>query len=540
MLDCVLWHLGFGFLFQDYQNNGNKIMNKLKNTDDTLGRNFVRVARANWGRHCISDSSGKELSYGQTLISAFAIAEKISKMTIGQENVGIILPPSVPGALVNLAVTLAGKVAVNLNYTASASARKHAVEQCRLGCIISSRQFLEKASIDEREDEIVFIEDIIADIGFGQMAKAYFKARFTRAWKIEAREIATIIFSSGTTGKPKGVMLSHDNILSNIEAIRSVIDIKKDDNLCAVLPFFHSFGFMCGLWLPLIAEASSGYIAKGFDGAEVGQQARKNSSTILFAPPTFLSHYVRRTSKDDFATLRLVFAGAEKLKQRLAEDFEAKFGIRPLEGYGMTELSPVVSLNLPGENKEGTVGKALPGVSVKIVDEHNGQVLAPESEGLVMVKGPNVMVGYLNMPKETDEVLKDGWYNTGDLGCLDSDGFLKITDRLSRFSKIAGEMVGHLGIENVYLDRLGMHEQVVAVTSVPDEKKGEELVVLYVDKAGDADKLHQIMVESNLPNMWKPRRSNYIRVESMPAVGSGKLNTGELRNIALAARENVT
>ncbi len=514
--------------------------NKLKTTDDTLGRNFVRVARANWRRRCISDSSGKGLTYGQTLISVFTIAEKISKMAFGQENVGIILPPSVAGALVNLAVTLVGKVAVNLNYTASAGARKCAVEQCRLGCIISSRQFLKKAGIDENDNRFVFIEDIIADIGFGQMAKAYFKARFARAGKIEAREIATIIFSSGTTGKPKGVMLSHGNILSNIEAIRAVINIKRQDNLCAVLPFFHSFGFMCGLWLPLIAGASAGYIAKGFDGAEVGCQARKNRSTILFAPPTFLSHYVRRTKSEEFATLRLVFAGAEKLKKRLAEEFEAKFGVRPLEGYGMTELSPVVSLNLPGQNKEGTVGKALLGVSVKIVDEQNGQVLAPESEGLVMVKGPNVMIGYLNMPKKTDEVLKDGWYNTGDLGCLDSEGYLTITDRLSRFSKIAGEMVGHLGVENVYLDRLGMHEQVVAVTSVPDEKKGEELVVLYLDKAGDADRLHQIMAESDLPNMWKPRRSNYIRIESMPAVGSGKLDIDGLHNIALAAKESGT
>ena len=508
--------------------------NKFEKSGDSLGRCFVRIGRANWHRRCISDSTGRNLTYGRTLITAFAMAEKISKLTAVRDKVGIMLPPSVPAVLTNLAVTLAGKITVNLNYTASVEARKYAANECGLRCVISSRKFLNKAGIDEHDDKFVFIEDLIADIGFVQMIRAYIKARFAGIKRVTANEIATIIFSSGTSGVPKGVMLTHSNILSNITAILKVVKINGDDNLCGVLPFFHSFGFTCGLWLPLIAGASAAYVPKGLDAAEVGRQAHKNRSTILFTPPTFLSNYAKKTEKDDFATLRLVFAGAEKLRTQLADDFEVKFGVRPLEGYGTTELSPVVSLNLPEQNKEGTVGKALPGISVKIVDEQKGQRLKPGATGLIMIKGPNVMVGYLNMQKETYEVLKDGWYNTGDIGYLDDDGFLTVTDRLSRFSKIAGEMVPHAAVEQAYLKGLEIYEQAVAVTGIPNAKRGEELIVLYLPEAGPAERLHEIIIKSKLPNIYKPKRRNYIKINSMPTLGSGKLDIMKLRKIALA------
>ena len=509
---------------------------KFTKADDSLSLRLIRVGRANWRRRCISDSTGRGLTYGRTLTTAFAIAEKISELTTLSDKVGIMLPPSVAAVLANLAVTLTGKITVNLNYTASAQARASAVEQCRLGCVISSRKFLNRAGIDEHSDKFVFVEELVADIGFSRMIKAYIKARFAGIKETAASETATIIFSSGTTGTPKGVMLTHSNILSNITAILAVVKINSDDNLCGVLPFFHSFGFTCGLWLPLLAGASAAYVPKGFDAARVGCQTRKNRSTILFAPPTFLSNYVKRTNRDDFATLRLVFAGAEKLRTQLADDFEAKFGIRPLEGYGATELSPVVSLNLPEQKKDGTVGKALPGISIKIVDEQNGQTLKPGSAGLIMAKGPSVMAGYLNMPKETNEVLKESWYNTGDIGYLDRDDFLTITDRVSRFSKIAGEMVPHAAIEQAYLKALGIHSQAVAVTGIPDANKGEELIVLYLSEAGTAERLHEIIIKSNLPNIYKPKRRNYIKIDSMPTLGSGKLDIMKLRKIALAKK----
>ncbi|HIJ67384.1 MAG TPA: MFS transporter [Planctomycetes bacterium] len=527
--------------------------NSLKSKSRSLACHFVRSARKNWQKRCISDSTGKRLNYAQTLTSSLALARQIDKITSLQEKVGILLPPSAGAAIVNLAVTLSGKIAVNLNYTTSEQVRLDVVNQCNIKCIISSRSFIEKAKLGgETTQGLVFLEDIAAKIRPPARVAAYIKARFVPLFFLTMGRLrwgddaATIVFSSGSTGKPKGVMLSHHNILSNIEAVRMVIRVQPRDNLCGVLPFFHSFGFNCALWFPIVNGVSVSYIANPLDGALVGKSVHQNRSTILFGPPTFLLSYIRRAQPDDFAGLRLVSAGAEKLRERVADSFEARFGIRPLEGYGATELSPVVSLNIPNEeiggvfqvgNKPGSVGHPLPGVAVKIVDVVTGQPVEPGAEGLLMVKGPNVMLGYLNMEKETAEVLKGGWYNTGDIAMVDDDGFLTITDRLSRFSKLGGEMVPHQKVEDVYLRGLNTTERVVAVTSLPHPKKGEELVVLYLADAASPHKLHEIVTNSDLPNIWKPRPNNYIKVESMPMLGSGKPDIMKMRKIAADAKK---
>jgi acyl-[acyl-carrier-protein]-phospholipid O-acyltransferase/long-chain-fatty-acid--[acyl-carrier-protein] ligase len=514
-----------------------------------LGEHFVRVARRNWPRRCISDSTGKSLNYGQTLVNSIALSAEIEKAANRQERVGIILPPSVGAALANIAVTLAGKVAVNLNYVVSKETIESAVRQCGIKCIISSRGFAEKVKGLDSLRGLVFLEDITGRIKFASKLKAYLKARSAPVKLLvkNSGELATVIFSSGSSGEPKGVMLSHHNIISNIEAVRTAFRLKSDDNLCGVLPFFHSFGFTCSLWLAVISGVSASYVTSPLDGGLVGRSTRQNKSTILFATPTFLLNYIRRTRPDDFASLRTVVVGAEKLKRQIADSFEDRFGLRPLEGYGTTELSPVVSLNLPEElscglcrvgYKEGTAGRPIPGVEAKVVCPESGRELPAGQSGLLMVKGPNVMLGYLNKEKETAEVLRDGWYNTGDIASIDDEGFLTITDRLSRFSKIGGEMVPHLGVEQAYLQGLETAEQVVAVTSVPEPRKGEELVVLYMDKAGGADKLHKIISSSSLPNMWKPRKDKYIRIESIPVLGSGKLDVMRLKKLALAAHNN--
>ena len=511
----------------------------------------MKVARKNWSKRCISDGTGRRLNYGRTLVSSIALGIEIDKLTGAQEKIGILLPPSAGAAIANLAVTLLGKVAVNLNYTASIEAMEAAIQQCDIKCVISSRKFVKRVDKLDTLPGIVFIEDLLEKIKFSTKLKAYLKGRFmpyklfAKVFCKNADDTATIIFSSGSTGRPKGIMLSHHNILSNIEAVRMVIHIKTEDNLCGVLPFFHALGFTCGLWMPLACGVSSVFIANPLDGKLVGNSVRENKSTVLFSPPTFLANYIRRAKREDFSSLRLVFAGAEKLTKRLAESFKEHFGICPFEGYGATELSPVVTLNIPDTetagvfhvgNKAGTVGRPIPGVVVKIVDIETSQTLQAGQEGLIMVKGANVMSGYLNMEKETTEVLKDGWYNTCDIGCMDSDGFVTITGRLSRFSKIGGEMVPHVGVEEEYLHGLGTDEQVVAVTSIPDAKKGEELLVLYLETAGNADWLHEIISESNVPNIWKPKRDNYIKIESMPTLGSGKLDVIKLHEIALAVK----
>ncbi len=521
--------------------------------DLSLGEHFIDSARRNWSRRCLADVTGKRLNYGKTLVSAVTIAEQLGKLTEGQDKIGILLPSSVAGALVNLAVALLGKVSVNLNYSCSEQTVKSAIKQCGIETVISSRSFAEKLVHFENLKGLVYLEDITVKIGITAKVKAYLKSRFAsrrvlaHAHEHERNNLATIIFSSGSSGKPKGIMLSHNNIFSNTQAIRKVILLKPEDNLCAVLPFFHSFGLTCGLWLPLFSGASAAYALNPLDSNLVEKAASENKSTVLFAVPTFFLNYIRRIKPEAFANLRIVMAGAEKLKVPIADSFEEKFGIRPLEGYGATELSPVVSLNLTDElstglhkagQREGTVGLPLPGIEVKIVSTQTGEELPAGQSGLIMVKGPNVMLGYLDKPDETGEVLRDGWYDTGDIASINEDGFITIEDRLSRFSKIGGEMVPHLGVENVYLEGLGTHEQVVVVTSVPDVKKGEELIVLYVDMAGNVNKLHEIISKSDLPNTWKPRRENYIRIESIPVLGSGKLNIAQLQKIAKIAKNS--
>ena len=354
-------------------------------------------------------------------------------------------------------------------------------------------------------------------------------------------DTAAILFSSGSSGRPKGIELTHGNILSNLEMVLTGFRVYRNDRLCAILPLFHSFGLTCTVWLPIKLGVPVSYVPNPLDGKLVGQTVHQEKNTLLFATPTFLLNYLRRCEKDEFATLRYVVAGAEKLKVALIDAFEKKFGLRPCEGYGATELSPLVALNVPDVEvgglfqvgtKEGTVGHAIPGLALRVTHPETGQLLDYNEPGVLWVKGPNVMKGYLNNPDKTAQVLCDGWYNTGDIVTVDEDGFIAIRDRLSRFSKIGGEMVPHMTIEEVCLEGLGTHEPVVAVTSVPDEKKGEQLVLLYQDGKVEADRLWSVLAESGLPKLYIPKRENILPVEEIPHLGSGKLDMMRLRRMA--------
>ncbi|RNC67987.1 MAG: MFS transporter [Desulfuromonadales bacterium] len=514
-----------------------------------LGELFAETARENWNRLALADTGGRELTYGRALTGAVALAAKLKPLTAGQEMVGVCLPPTVGGALVNIALTLNGTVPVNLNYTASADGIRSALAHCGIRTTITSRVFLEKLGSLPDFPGALHVEDLLAGLTDGDKRWAFLKARFlplrmfTRPAGFEADRLATVIFSSGSTGEPKGVMLSHHNILSNLEALRMVFRATRRDNICSALPFFHSLGFTGTLWLPLVSGFSAVYHTNPLDGETIAKMVRERQSTLLLATPTFLMAYLRRAKKEDFATLRLVITGAEKLKPKLADTFQEKFGIRPMEGYGATELSPVISLSLPDVEidgvrqtgfREGSVGLPLPGEVVKIVDPDTFAALPEGTTGLILVKGPNVMLGYLHKPEKTAEVIRDGWYITGDLGHLDDHGFLHITDRLSRFSKIAGEMVPHGAVEDALHAALGM-TGVVAVTGVPDEKRGEKLVVVFAREAGDAESLHRLMAESDLPNLWKPGRDCYVAVDALPLLGTGKLDLRGVKEAALGS-----
>lgn len=526
--------------------------NTLKSPKRSLAYRFIKTARKNSRRRCISDASGKKLNYGQTLTASLALADKLKSLTADSERIGLLLPPSVGGVLANIAVTLLGKVPVNLNYTLSPSSINDSIEQCKIKCIITSKQLIEKCPELKTIANHVFLEDICSGIEFGDKLKAIFKSKFLPAGHLagikhhNCDDLAAIIFSSGSGGRPKGVMLSHHNIISDIDSMCSIFKLKTNDNLCAVLPFFHSFGFTCSLWLPIINGVSASFVPNPLDAKTVGRTARQNRSTVLFGAPTFINCYIKRVEPADFANLRLVITGAEELRKNIADAFEQKFSIRPREGYGATELSPAVAFNLQDlcidgltqtGTKDGTVGHPIPCVAVKIVDPDTGGTLPGQREGLLMVRGPNLMLGYLNNSEKTNEVIKDGWYCTGDIASIDSDGFIKITGRLARFSKIGGEMVPHLAIENLCHRVFESEETFVAVTAVPDSKKGEELVVLYQQGDCTADKLHEIIFRSDLPNLYKPKRENFFAVEKIPTLGSGKLDLMRLKQIAEAFKK---
>lgn len=321
----------------------------------SLFQEFIVTARQNWRRPAVSDTSDKHLTFGQTLTGAVALSELLKPHVGDDEHVGLLLPPSVGGVLANLAVSLLGRVSVNLNYTASAGVIRSATDQSSIRCVVTSRAFLEKLRNVEEPEGAVFLEDLLADLSLNASLKrrAWLRARLAPRRRLsavsgfDADDTATVIFSSGSTGDPKGVMLTHHNILSNLESLRMLCQPSPRDTLCAVLPFFHSFGFTATLWYPLLSGFPAVYHFNPLDGARIAEIVREHEATMLFATPTFLMAYVRRAAREDFATLELVIVGAEKLKVRVADAFEKRFGIRPLEGYGATELSPVACLNIP-------------------------------------------------------------------------------------------------------------------------------------------------------------------------------------------------
>ena len=517
-----------------------------------LQRAFVRFARRHPWRFAAADGLTPSVTYFGLLIRSIILARLLRRRWDEEEMVGLLLPPSVAGAVINIAALLAGKIPVNLNYTLPPAILRSCIDQCQVRMVFSSRKFLEKIKL-EMPVPVVFLEDLAPTIRKVDKSLAILQAlllplrwlerTFGHKGSRSVDALATIIFSSGSTGDPKGVMLSHYNVYSNIEGIDQVFATTCRDRILGVLPFFHSFGFTGTLWFPLATGLGSIYHPNPLDARVIAALTERYGATILLATPTFLQGYIRRCRPESFGSLDYVMVGAEKLSERIAGAFEEKFGIRPMEGYGCTECSPIVSVNVRNfrargffqvGQKRGRIGHPLPGISVKIVDPDTFQPLPVGMTGLLLVKGPNVMMGYLNRPEKTAEVVRDGWYVTGDLAKLDDDGFLTIADRLSRFSKIGGEMVPHLKVEEVLYELSGLTEPTFAVTGVPDERKGERLVVLH--SLPSEEKLRELqsrIATSGLPNLWVPRSNSYFQVEKIPLLGTGKLDLRAIREEAV-------
>jgi len=510
---------------------------------------FLKCAKRQPLTLAMADTLGKELSFSRLAAASKGLASVLKSAVEGEGPIGILMPSSVGGALANLAVSLLGRVPINLNYTAGAGAIEHAVKKAGIQHILTSRKLLQKTGLPERPG-MIYLEELAPKVSKARvLLEQGLFILLPTAWAIRRvagqvldrpiSETATVVFSSGSTGVPKGVVLTHANILSNILGISQVFDLGRKDRLLGVLPFFHSFGFTVTLWFPLIKGFSVLYHTNPLDAKIIGDLAEKYKATVMLSTPTFLGAYTRKCKPEQFKYLRYVITGAERMRDSIAKAFEDKFGLPPLEGYGTTELSPVATVNIPnvsmGEinqvgNKPGKIGHPIPGVSVKIVDPDTFADRPQGEPGMLLVKGPNVMKEYLGEPEKTAQAMHDGWYITGDIAQVDNDGFVQIVDRLSRFSKIGGEMVPHMLIEDKLHQIAQSQENIFAVTAVPDEKKGEELVVLYMPCA--IDEMYKKLQESDVPKLWIPARNRFYEVDALPLLGSGKLDLQRLKQIA--------
>ncbi|MEE9226826.1 MAG: acyl-[ACP]--phospholipid O-acyltransferase [Acidobacteriota bacterium] len=520
----------------------------------TLHRSFVSSARRHPFRVAFAEAARPRVSRLKVLAGTIALARTLRSHWKDQQYVGILLPPSIGAACTNLAAPLCGKISVNLNYTSGVSGVEAAARQSGLRTLVTSRKFLNALRLELPAGiEPLWIEELSAGIGRFRKFTSLLLAVLAPVRIIEIvcganrrprlDDIVTVIFSSGSTGDPKGVLLTHFNIDSNVESVAQIFQVVRRDKILGILPFFHSFGYLV-LWFAATKGMGLVFHPTPLDGPGIGELVQRHRITILLTTPTFLQLYLRRCTPAQFGSLRLVVAGAEKLTERLARAFEDHFGIRPLEGYGTTECSPVIAISTldyraPGFYQPGSrrnfVGHPLPGVSVRIVHPESFEPLPPDTSGLLLVKGANVMRGYLGRDDLTREVLRDGWYVTGDIALLDGDGFLKITDRLSRFSKIGGEMVPLGKVEEALQEAAGVDFQVFAVTAIPDERKGERLVVLHTVDANRIPDILEKMSASGLPNIFIPRRNHFVRVEKIPVLGTGKLDLRELKRMALKA-----
>ncbi|MED6335413.1 MAG: AMP-binding protein [Planctomycetota bacterium] len=521
---------------------------------------FLRSAARHARRLAVVDTTGARLTYRQVLQKALALRAVVERRFAGVERIGIYLPPGAAGAVANLAVSLTGRVTVNLNYSLGPDALADPIERAGLEHVITSPRFLEAlgSGSPAGEEATVALEDLAEEVRaldklcalVGSFLPGALLARLLRPVDDVSRP-ATILFSSGSSGAPKGVVLTHRNLLANLQALVETVELGKHDRVLGVLPFFHVFGYNVTLWAPLCRGALAVYHARPTDGEVVAGLCAAEQLTILLATPTFYQLWMRRFDRDCLASVRMAITGAEKLQPSVSAAWSEAFGFDLFEGYGCTELSPVVAVNHPDRGEEGsrqrgsaagTVGRPLPGVAVRIIDRDSGEALAPGQEGSVLVGGPGVMEGYLDDPDLSEEAMRDGWYDTGDIGHLDRDGFLTLTDRRSRFSKIAGEMVPHGRVESA-LEELarGLHAEGtgaaldpprLCVTAVSDERRGERLVVLHTPLGFPLERLFEGLLGSALPVLFQPRAGDYFEVESIPQLGSGKTDLAGARSLA--------
>ncbi len=534
----------------------------------SLAHAFVHQARIRPWALAVCDSLGTKLTYNQLLIRSIALANHLADSLAESQYVGLLIPPSAAAVIANIAVTLLGKTPVNLNYVCGQRLLDSYVSQCKLSRILTSKHVMKRLHL-EPKCQLIYLDSVEEDLHLVEKIKVWLEAEIlpenllihilqNQSRQIEptsgedGRELrsahltdpATIIFTSGSTGDPKGVLLSHSNILSNINAIRAQAQITNKEIVLGVIPFFHSFGFTMTLWAPLCLGETVVYHYDPLDARRIGELCERYQATCLVSTPTIVSSYLRRCGADKFSTIETCIVGGEKLDPQQSLLLQEELDCTPLEGYGLAETSPVVACNVPNlvttadgrriwGTKVGTVGLPVPGTSVRIVDEHSEKELYLNEPGMIQVKGPQVMLGYLGRPAETARVVRDGWFSTGDIGFLDEDGFLTVTGRLSQFSKIAGEMVPHLAIEDELLRICQLSQGELCVTAVPDGVRGERIVVVVCSRLEKPpSKVVAELKATEIPRLWIPDESDFIVIHELPVIPSGKLNLQKIKEIA--------
>ena len=489
-----------------------------------LHQQFVRIAKKHAKKLAIIDkTTGKSVTYSKALIGALILRSKFRKYDKG--FIGIMIPTSAGCALASAAALLSGRIPVMINYSTGAEINaRYAQKKCKFKTIIASKALLDKIGCPVIEG-MVMIEDIMTGVTTGDKLKAALKSLLpvsillSTLHKGKEDDTAVMLFTSGSEKDPKAVPLSHKNIASNIEGFSEYVGISSEDKLLANLVFFHVFGLTVNLWVPFYHGMTSVTYANPLDFQTISRIARDEKPTIMVGTPSFFWGYLQKSEPGDFKTLRLMIAGADKCPDALREGYRNKHNVTLLEGYGATETSPVISVNSLEFNRPGSTGKVVPNIRVRIENFETGKDCQPGEVGKILVKGPSVMNGYYDDPAQTAEVLVDGWYNTGDMGYMDEDGYLWHAGRFKRFTKIGGEMVSLVKVENT-LEKYLPQGASCCVVEVIDEKKGSVIVATVSLEVNKTEILRKMM--NDLPIIALPRQ--FITISEMPMMGTGKID----------------
>ena len=526
----------------------------------SIPHQWIETVKKQGKNQTLVDTLGTKVSAFEALVGARILARRIHKLS-PEQNIGLLLPTSVGGMLGNMAGLLAGKTLVNLNYTASEDALLSALEQADIKSIYTSKRFIKKLSGKgvnvaplEKNASFIYLEDLKESASLAEKILTLFAVRVLPLWLLKflfassrnPDASAAILFSSGSEGAPKGVMLSHKNIMANVKQIADVLNMEGDDVVMANLPLFHAFGLTATQFMPLLEGIPLVCHPDPTDALGSAKAMAQNNVTLMFGTSSFFRLYIRNTKVHPLMlqTLKTVVGGAEKLQEDVRKEFKLKFNKDILEGYGATETTPVASVNLPDKlglqdwkiqrgEKPGSVGMPLPGTSCKIVDPDSFVELETGESGMILIGGGQVMLGYLKNPEKTAAAIReiDGirWYVTGDKGFLDADGFLVIQDRYSRFAKIAGEMVGLGNVELAVTDVLNDPDLEVVAVNIQDEKKGEKIILLS-NKDIDEKFLREQLATTKLNKLAYP--ASVIKIDEIPKLGSGKTDFSSAKRIA--------